>query len=209
MGFMKARDAVRTGDVARWCGVTVRTVLNWIEQGLLPAYRLPGRGDNRVRVPALLEFLTRHDIPIPEALRPQSRRVLVVEDDPDAARLAADSLKRIGFEPRIARDGFSAGVELAAFCPDLVALDLRMPGMDGLQVLRYIRSQKSLRHLKVLVITGAPRDEVDDALAAGADDYLQKPVEPKALREKVARLLETRTVPSKMKVQRRALQRGG
>lgn len=204
---MKDRNAVRTGDVARWCGVTVRTVLNWIEQGLLPAYQLPGRGDNRVRVPALLEFLARHDMPVPEALRPKTRRVLIVDDDPDAARLAADSLKRVGFEPRVARDGFSAGVELAAFRPDLVTLDLRMPGMDGLQVLRYIRGQKSFRHLKVLVITGATRNELEGALKAGADDYLQKPVLPKVLREKAERLLEPGSAPEK--AHRRSVQRGG
>ena len=111
------------------------------------------------------------------------RRILVVEDEATIADAVAARLRSEGYEVAVARDGLT-GVDLAAsWHPDLVLLDLMLPGLDGLEVCR--RIQKS-RHVPVLMVTA--RDDETDlvvGLAVGADDYLTKPF---SMRELVARV---------------------
>lgn len=78
----------------------------------------------------------------------------------------------------IARDGFTAGRKLAAFFPDIVILDLMLPGINGFQICRLLRADEDLRDVKILAITGydTPQNR-SEILAAGADGYLAKPFE--------------------------------
>ena len=111
------------------------------------------------------------------------RRIVVVEDEPAIAGAVADRLRAEGFDVEIAGDG-PAGVELIRRTePDLVVLDLMLPGFDGLEVCRRIQAD---RPVAVLMLTA--RDTEADlltGLAVGADDYLTKPF---SLRELVARI---------------------
>ena len=111
------------------------------------------------------------------------RRILVVEDEATIADAVAARLRSEGYEVTVARDGLS-GVDLAAsWHPDLVLLDLMLPGLDGLEVCRRIQRD---RHVPVLMVTA--RDDETDlvvGLAVGADDYLTKPF---SMRELVARV---------------------
>ena len=111
------------------------------------------------------------------------RRILVVEDEATIADAVAARLRSEGYEVTVARDGL-AGVDLAGtWHPDLVLLDLMLPGLDGLEVCRRIQKD---RHVPVLMVTA--RDDDTDlvvGLAVGADDYLTKPF---SMRELVARV---------------------
>lgn len=180
-------------EVAAWCGVSVRTVLNWITRGELPSYKLPGRGDNRIRNDDLTQFLVRYKMPVPRPERGLSKgRVMVVEDDGPTATLICKMLEREGYETAIARDGFSAGTLMASFRPDLITMDLRMPGLQGAQVIRMIRSMPEQRHLRILVVSGMAPEDLEDAVRAGADDSYAKPVEFLPFMEKVHRLMARR-----------------
>ncbi len=112
--------------------------------------------------------------------------VLVVDDDPLNRRLLTNSLEREGHQTRSAVDGESALAALAEESPDVVLLDLVMPGMDGIQLLERIKADEGLRHLPVIVISG-----VDDAesivrcIEMGAEDFLPKPFDPVILRARV------------------------
>jgi DNA-binding response OmpR family regulator len=116
-----------------------------------------------------------------------SRRILVVEDETTIASSIAARLRTEGFEVEIAADGH-AGVQRAqAWLPDLVLLDVMLPGMDGLEVCREIQ-----RHRPVPVLMLTARDAESDVLVGlgvGADDYMTKPFSPRELLARVKALL--------------------
>ncbi len=178
-----------TGDIAKYCQVNFRTVIRWIDRGLLKAHKLPGRGDNRVKPEDFLAFLRTNNMPVPDELAMMSKRVLIVEDDPVVAKLIEKTLQKADYDTRIASSGFHAGIEVNEFSPSLVTLDLNIPGMGGLQVLKYMRTNPVLSHIKVLVVSGLPQEDLDKALEYGADDVMSKPVKPAALLEKISELL--------------------
>jgi len=184
--------SLTTGEIAEYCGVNLRTVIRWIEKGHLPAYKLPGRGNNRVRLVDFLSFIDRHGIPLPSALGSYSNRVLVVEDDQPMANSIARTLKAAGFEVSIAPDGFRAGDALHRFLPAAMTLDLRMPGLDGFQVLDYVRGSPDLARLKILVLSALPESRLQEAVAAGASDALAKPFDPRDLVRRLSALLPDR-----------------
>ncbi|MFF9028170.1 response regulator transcription factor [Streptomyces iakyrus] len=106
-------------------------------------------------------------------------RILVVDDDPTVAEVVAGYLDRAGYAVDRADDGPSALTRAAARRPDLVVLDLMLPGMDGLEVCRRIRG-----HGPVPVIMLTARGDEDDrilGLEVGADDYVTKPFSPREL----------------------------
>lgn len=178
-----------TGEIAKYCSVNFRTVIRWIKRGHLKAFQLPGRGDNRIEVEEFLNFLREHKMPIPEEFQKNSRRVLIVEDDLTLAKNIQRVLRRAGFETEIAEDGFRAGVLFQTFTPAVMTLDLKMPGLGGLELLKFVRSAEPLQGIKILVISAMPERELQEALEAGADDVLEKPFKNEDLVEKVSRLL--------------------
>ena len=188
-----ARESFTTHEIAQLCDVHLSSVIRWIDDGLLPAYRTPG-GHRRVLHADLLSFLRRHEMPIPPILVKSptpSRRVLVVDDDPVVRELVSRTIRDLvdGIEVAIAKDGFSAGQQIAIFHPDLVILDIAMPGLDGFEVCRRIKTQAP--HTHVLGITGLQSPGIGERfIANGADGCLTKPLNLKALRESVIALLD-------------------
>jgi len=112
-----------------------------------------------------------------------NRRVLVVDDDPTIADSVAARLRAEGLDVQIASDGPSAVAACSSGQPDVVVLDVMLPGFDGLEVCRRIQAQRAV---PVLMLT-ARADETDllVGLGVGADDYLSKPF---SMRELVARV---------------------
>ncbi|MFC4500782.1 MULTISPECIES: response regulator transcription factor [Streptomyces] len=122
-----------------------------------------------------------------------SARVLVVDDDPTVAEVVAGYLDRAGYVVDRADDGPTALTRAAAHWPDLVVLDLMLPGMDGLEVCRRMRG-----HGPVPVIMLTARGDEDDrilGLEVGADDYVTKPFSPRELVLRVESVLR-RTRPA-------------
>jgi DNA-binding response OmpR family regulator len=120
-------------------------------------------------------------------MRERQRRVLVVEDEPTIAESVAARLRAEGFAVDIARDGPSGVAAAAAGRPDLVVLDVMLPGFDGLEVCRRIQAERAV---PVLMLTA--RDDETDVLvglAVGADDYLTKPFSIRELAARVHALL--------------------
>ncbi len=182
------RQVLTTGEVADYCGVRVITVLGWIQKGLLKAYKLPGRGDNRIEAEDFVAFLKANAMPVPRAYQHHARRILIVEDDPPMARIIKAHLDEAGFETLVASDGFKAGACIESFRPSVVTLDLMIPGLSGIEVLKFIREQDHLKDVKILVVSGMPKAKLDEALQAGADATLGKPFEPKILVAEVTKL---------------------
>jgi two-component system, OmpR family, alkaline phosphatase synthesis response regulator PhoP len=115
------------------------------------------------------------------------KTVLVVEDEPEIARLVRDYLEHAGFTVLTAADGETAMHQVRTVKPDLMVLDLGLPGMDGLDVTRSVRSFSGM---PIIVLT-ARADESDRivGLELGADDYVVKPFSPKELVARVRAVL--------------------
>ncbi len=108
----------------------------------------------------------------------RGRRILVVDDNEDGCALLLSLLKPLGFDVATAADGAGALALVDSWHPDLVFMDWRMPGMDGLAATRAIRQRAALMQPRVVMLTAsAYAEERAEALAAGADEFMRKPVE--------------------------------
>jgi PAS domain S-box-containing protein len=147
----------------------------------------PGRGTEFVvRLPVCSEALPPGDCPDNGAtqknLRERGQRVLVVDDNVDAAESLAMVLRLSGHEVRTAYNGPAALAEARAATPDVVFLDIGLPGMDGFDVARQIREDQGLNHLRIVAVTGYGQDEDRRRTQeAGFDFHLTKPVDPTQL----------------------------
>ena len=103
----------------------------------------------------------------------QQPRILVVDDEPQIARVLRTGLKTHGYDVRVAADGISALETFSDWHPDLVVTDLGMPNMDGLELCRQLRKLSQVPII-VLSVRGEEKTKVE-ALDAGADDYVTKP----------------------------------
>lgn len=120
-------------------------------------------------------------------------KIMVVDDEPDLAKLVAHHLSREGFEPVVAASGTEALKRIGKIELSLVILDLMMPGEDGLQICKRIRSQPETASLPIIIVTA--KDQESDkivGLELGADDYMTKPFSPKELMARVKAILRRR-----------------
>jgi DNA-binding response OmpR family regulator len=118
-------------------------------------------------------------------------RVLVVEDDQEIAQVLQRSLRMEGYDVKLTADGAQALDDTQAFLPDLIVLDLGLPGMDGIEVARQLRRDED--DTPILILTA--RDALDsrvEGLDVGADDYLVKPFERQELLARMRALLRRR-----------------
>ncbi len=114
-------------------------------------------------------------------------KLLVVDDEPELSQMVAEYLMCHGFVVRIAGDGVQCDAELAAYVPDLLILDINLPGEDGFSVARRVRARSTV---PILMLTAA--DTVVDRVAGlelGADDYVTKPFDLRELRARIRALL--------------------
>ena len=182
---MRDKSVFTTFDAAKLCHVSPLSIINWVNAGRLPAFRTPG-GHRRIRREDLVKFMRDNGMPIPEELREGSGRprVLVVDDEASIREVLSEHLsgRSQPYEVMTAADGFEAGRLVATFRPDVVLLDLRMPGMDGFQVCRTIKADPETSSTVVIAMTGYYTPETEARiLECGAMRCLAKPIEPSAL----------------------------
>lgn len=120
--------------------------------------------------------------------------ILLIEDDQAIARMYQLSLREHGYQVRIARDGEAGLAAIRSLRPPLVLLDIRLPKLDGIQVLERLQSDPALRRTKVVMLSNQGMDEtVQTSLRLGAVDYLTKAtVTPREVAQVIARHLLNR-----------------
>jgi len=183
----RAKTIYTTHEVSRLLHVNPRSVINWIEQNLLPAYRTPG-GHRRIRREDLLAFLRKHQIPTPASLMDGKFTVLIVDDEEDIVNIIKTYFRRQGsYEVSSASDGITALIEVGRVKPDLLILDIMIPGIDGVEVCRGIKAG-SANKTAIIAISGVA-DSEQKILEAGADAFMPKPVDLDKLHTEVRRLL--------------------
>lgn len=191
---------LKPGQIAAYCDVHHRTVSRWIAQGQLKGHKLPGRGNYRVLFDDFLAFLRQQRMPVPTDLvemmqyqpmashATMSWRVLVIIADLACCERIRRLFLLTGYQLDFAHDGFQAGIKLSTNKPDLVLLDWMMPGVDGAEVLHYIRHQSEFATTRILVLSDAA-NQAQQALAA--DVFMLKSVENALLLEQVQHLLQS------------------
>ena len=139
--------------------------------------------------------------PAKTALRePSAPLIHIVDDDDTVRRLLTILMEKEGFRVVAHRDGLTALEQSPALQPDLVLLDVAMPGMDGITLCRHLRQLDSYRQVPILMLTGLSDDgTVAAAYAAGATDYIPKPVQPEVLRHKVSYLLHSHHIARQLR----------
>lgn len=110
-------------------------------------------------------------------------KILIIEDNPSNMKLTVDVLRKAGNHEVLEAEDADAGLALARKAlPDLVIMDIHMPGMDGLTATRLLKGEDRTRHIKIVAVTAlAMKGDREKALAAGCDGYLAKPIRYKEL----------------------------
>ncbi len=119
-----------------------------------------------------------------------SKRILVVEDQEDNRRIMRDLLTASGYVSLEATTGDEGLATAAREVPDLILMDIQLPGMDGYEVTRRIKADPALAHIPIIAVTSyALSGDDQKAFAAGCDGYVTKPFSPKVLLAKIREYL--------------------
>lgn len=195
---------LKPSEIAKYCNVHNRTISRWISKGQLKGHKLPGRGNYRVVVSDFINFLHKQQMPVPERfltgasdkkpISSNQKRILIIDDEAEVRNAVRRVLRKTDHDIIVAEDGFQAGVKIISEHPNLIILDLSMPGIDGYGVIDFVRQSPELSHLKIIVLSGLDIFELNAAVEIGADDALSKPFENDDLLNHVNRLLEEEVV---------------
>ena len=124
-------------------------------------------------------------------------RILIVDDNATNLKLVAYLMKANGYTVDTALDAESAIVAIRNHHPDVILMDIQLPGIDGLELTRRLKADPATRDIVIVAVTAyAMKGDQAKALAAGCDDYITKPIDTRALPETIARHLAKREVVS-------------
>ncbi|MBB6324525.1 two-component system alkaline phosphatase synthesis response regulator PhoP [Algoriphagus iocasae] len=132
----------------------------------------------------------------------QKIKVLVVDDEPDIVEILKYNLQKEGYEVATAEDGIKAVKVASKFVPDVILLDIMMPGQDGVETCLQIRQIPELKNAFVIFLT-ARMEEYSEVAAfdVGADDYITKPIKPRALMSRIAALFRRESKKEQEQIQ--------
>jgi excisionase family DNA binding protein len=188
---MRMRSFFTTFEISQICGVNPTTVQNWVKGKKLRAFQTPGK-HRRVRREDLIAFMKEFGMPIPADLAQDPPLIMVVDDEIDIMDML-EALMRSGDEDVNvvkAESGVEALLMIGERKPDLLILDIMMPGMNGYEVCQKLKSNLSTQNIKIVAITGDHNPAVEDRiLNKGADLFFTKPLEIVGFREQCFKLL--------------------
>ncbi len=179
---MPTTDYVSSHQAAKLISASPSAVLNWIDDGLLPAYRTPG-GHRRVERSALIRFLRDHEMPIPRSLAGVAR-LLIVDDDEKFLRTTSRLLKRKAGHLTVetAANSMDALLRIGIFRPDAVLVDTYMAGVNGVELCRRLQAGPETNQTTVVAMSGRVTAKLEAAFVdAGAVGVLAKPLDTNLL----------------------------
>ena len=120
-------------------------------------------------------------------------RILIVDDNATNLKLVAYLMRANGYDVETALDAESALEALRVHRPEVILMDIQLPGIDGLELTRRLKADPATRDIVIIAVTAyAMKGDQDKALAAGCDDYITKPIDTRGLPEQIARHLAAR-----------------
>ncbi|UTW47329.1 helix-turn-helix domain-containing protein [Bacterioplanoides sp. SCSIO 12839] len=120
--MVRDKQALTTGEVAKYCGVNFRTVIRWIERGHLEAYKLPGRGDNRIPIESFVAFLKGNNMPVPDDLVLGGKVLLLLAGNNDKSIEISAAVRRAGWDVKVTSDPIQFGFMIAQQQPGAIAV---------------------------------------------------------------------------------------
>ena len=174
------------GQAARYLGVAQSTIRKWSDQGRLSAFYTPG-GHRRYRQRDLDAFVTGSGGG-PSRVR-ANPLVLIVDDDPRVREFVRVNLEMDGYTVREAANADEGLAALEEEPPDLILLDVMMPGVDGWEMLRRVHERHAVGTIPVIMFSGQADESQDDAMARGAQAFVGKPFNPQDLIARTRELL--------------------
>ena len=181
-------DWLTLGQAAKYLGVAQSTIRKWSDNGRLPAFYTPG-GHRRYQRRDLDAFVSGSGSASTSRAR-GTPLVLIVDDDPRIREFVRVNLEMDGY---IVREAGSAEEGLAALeeqpAPDLILLDVMMPGVDGWEMLRRMQESHDRGSIPVIMFSGQVDSSDSDAVARGAQGFLGKPFNPQDLITRTKELL--------------------
>jgi len=185
-------DILTVFQASKYCRVSPKTIINWIDASHIEAYRTVG-GHRRIKKSHLEEFMKKQGIPIPDdKLDDARKRILIVDDDPIIVETIVQSLEEEEYNYEIisASDGFEAGLQVNHFKPHLLILDIMMPDIKGYEVCRTVKENQDTKDTKIIVLSAYLDDEKFRKMKEyGADLCFSKPLPLAQLKVEVASLL--------------------
>ncbi len=121
-----------------------------------------------------------------------NERILVVDDNPTNLKLVSDLLRWSGYQISDAMDAEHALEVIRQTTPDLILMDIGLPGMDGLTLTRKLKADEATKHIRIIALTAfAMKGDEQKALDAGCDGYISKPIDTRSMPDQVARCLRS------------------
>jgi excisionase family DNA binding protein len=174
------------GQAARYLGVAQSTIRKWSDQGRLSAFYTPG-GHRRYRRRDLDSFVAGSG---GGAARTRANPlVLIVDDDARVREFVRVNLEMDGYAVREAANAEEGLAALEHESPDLILLDVMMPGVDGWEMLRRVHERHGVGSIPVIMFSGQVEESQDDAVARGAQGFVGKPFNPQDLIARTKELL--------------------
>ena len=173
---------LKPNDVAAMLRVETATIRRWANDGLLKAHVTPG-GHRRFDFGEIRRFAAEHGIALQTSFE-NVTKILVVDDDKRVARTIARMLSasKQDVQVQCAFDGFSAGQTVATYGPDVIVLDLFMPGLDGFSLCRVLKNDPETAGIRIIAITGDPdASSAKRVVKLGAEVCLPKPIKKDVL----------------------------
>ena len=181
-------DWLTLGQAAKYLGVAQSTIRKWSDQGRVPAFYTPG-GHRRYKRGDLDRFLDRSG-PSSAGGGGVGPVVLIVDDDPRLREYVRVNLEMEGYTVREAGDGEEGLQVLEESTPDLVLLDVMMPGVDGWEMLRRVQERHGVGTIPVIMFSGkVDEPAAEEAAKRGAQGFIGKPFNPQELIDQTKQLL--------------------
>ena len=180
-------DWLTLGQAARYLGVAQSTIRKWSDQGRLPAFYTPG-GHRRYRRRDLDSFVSGSGTATGARVR-GTPLVLIVDDDARIREFVRVNLEMDGYTVREAANAEEGLAVLDDEPPDLILLDVMMPGVDGWEMLRRVNERHGVGAIPVIMFSGQAEESQDEAVARGAHGFVGKPFNPQDLLSRTKELL--------------------
>jgi excisionase family DNA binding protein len=188
---MQQRAFYTTFEISQICGVNPTTVQNWVKAKKLKAFQTPG-GHRRVRREDLISFMKEFGMPLPDELMHDFPAIMIVDDERDILDVLEALLQSDNGNIKVtkAQNGIEALLMIGENKPDLLILDIMMPGMNGYDVCQRLKSSPKTQNIRIVAISGDHSPAVRERiLRSGADLFFTKPLELVGFREQCFQIL--------------------
>ncbi len=183
-------------EVSKFCGVVNQTAINWIRNNAIKAFKTPG-GQFRVYPEDLAAFMRSRNLSVPDEILEQcnpkiintEQSLLIVDDDEGLNSVISKFLSKKFPAMQIyqAFDGFDAGVKISEYHPKCIVLDLDLPGINGFDLCRRMKSDENLGKPEIVVVTALDDDSVESKITSlGIVHFFHKPLSLVTLSDVVA-----------------------